>query len=138
MNPLEKILGDFIALLYNKNITTTTLSSVQTPPTIDNSQYDYAPSMNEQLLHLDYSNTDESYEKMLLDESEKLYNKVIDDIISKAISFAMGKSIESLQSETQPYTEKKSSHKLSTFTYREKEQTFIQSEIGNKEEDQDS
>src|SRR5918995_2562556 len=61
----------FSALCYNKDITTTTTSS-----TIDNSQYDYESSMNEQLLPLDYSSS-ESFEKMLLDEAEKLYNKII-------------------------------------------------------------
>jgi hypothetical protein len=30
---------------------------------------------------------------MLLDEAEKLYNKIIDDIISKTITFAKGKNI---------------------------------------------
>jgi hypothetical protein len=41
--------------------------------------------MNGQPLHRDYSNSDESYEKMLLDESEKLYDKVIENIISKTV-----------------------------------------------------
>jgi hypothetical protein len=123
----------FSALCYNKDITTTTSS------TIDNSQYDYESSMNEELLPLDYSSS-ESFEKMLLDEAEKLYNKIIDGITSKTINFANGKNIWSFQPETRlPHVERESLHKLSTFTYRkEEEQSFIQSEIGNEKEDQDS
>src|SRR5215211_1901453 len=82
----------FSALCYNKDITTTTSS------TIDNSQYDYESSMNEELLPLDYSSS-ESFEKMLLDEAEKLYSKIIDDITSKTINFANGKNIWSFQPE---------------------------------------
>jgi hypothetical protein len=128
----------FYALCYNKDITITTTSSTQAPPTIDNGQYDYMSSMNEQLLPLDYDNSDESFENMLLDQSERLYNKIIDDITSKTINFAKGKNIWSFQLETRsPRAERESSHKLSMFTYRKKEeQSFIQSEIADEKEDQ--
>ena len=93
--------------------------------------------MNKQLLHPDYGNSDESYEKILLDESEKLYNRVIDDIISKTTSSAIGKNIWSFQPDTQPSNAgRESSQKLSTFTYKKEEQTLVQSEFGDEEENQ--
>lgn len=49
-------------------------------------QHDYMPFMNEQNLSIiDYSNED-TCEKMLLDESEALYNKMIQDLTNKTIN----------------------------------------------------
>jgi hypothetical protein len=48
-------------------------------------QYDYVPFMNEQNLPIiDYSN-EEICEKILLDESEEIYDKMVEDLTNKTI-----------------------------------------------------
>jgi hypothetical protein len=59
-------------------------------------QYDYVPFMNEQNLPIiDYSN-EEICEKILLDESEELYDKMVQDLTNKTISDVASDSESSL------------------------------------------
>jgi hypothetical protein len=81
--------------------------------------------MDEQALHPDFCNNDESYEKKLLEESEKIYKEILDDSIIYKINSPMDKSISSFQAEIQLSAERKYSQKQSDYVYGKKEHTFI-------------
>jgi hypothetical protein len=77
----------FYALYYNMSSSSSAKSpSSSTTGYGNQQQYDYVPFMNEQNLPIiDYSN-EEICEKILLDESEELYNKMVQDLTNKTIS----------------------------------------------------
>jgi hypothetical protein len=72
-------------------------SSSSSPKTTGIQQhYNYIPFMNEQNLPIiDYSN-EEICEKILLDESEELYDKIVEDLTNKTISDVASDSKSSL------------------------------------------
>jgi hypothetical protein len=76
----------FYALCYNKNnIATTSEGHSQTIGYDD--QFHYPSYTDTQLLHPDFCNTAESFENILLSESEKLFNKIIDHVILQTLNF---------------------------------------------------
>ena len=75
----------FYALCYNKNNVTTTSAGHSQTIGYDDHFYS-ATSSEEQFLHPDFCYRTESYENMLLSESEKLFNKIIDDIMLRTLS----------------------------------------------------
>jgi hypothetical protein len=111
--------------------------------------YNNIPFKNEQSLSPDYyyTNREETYEKILLDKSEELYNKIVEDLANKTISDAaiLSQSLSplSLLPRSDDDEEKQQrSHVFQRSTgdankayiYREKH-TVIQSEIDNDDED---
>ena len=76
----------FYALCYNKD-TSETRSAGQTQSIGYDDQFHYPSYTDSQLLHPDFCNTAESFENILLSESEKLFNKIIDGIILQTLSF---------------------------------------------------
>jgi hypothetical protein len=99
---------------------------------IQQQQYDYVPFMNEEIC-----------EKILLDESEELYNKMVDDLTNKIISNLAcdnkPSSLSLLPRKEISDVQKDSTQKLAaSYTYRkeEEEHTFIQSkEIDGHDDD---
>jgi hypothetical protein len=88
---LRKDPRKFYALYYNMSFSSSAKSSSSSfsPKTTgydSSQQYDYMPFMNEQNLSIiDYSNED-ICEKILLDESEALYDKMVQDLTNKTIN----------------------------------------------------
>lgn len=123
--------GKFNALCYNKALATTSSAS-QSPSTMNyGSQRDYELDMYEGSLRFNhYRSSDEDYERVLLEKSEKLYNKLIDYITIKTVNQATGKIAWLSESEQQSLDAKREpSQGLSTFIYKNEEQTLIQSEM---------
>jgi hypothetical protein len=88
---LRKDPRKFYALYYNMSSSSSAkspsspTSSPKTTGSIQQ-QYDYIPFMNEQNLPIiDYSN-EEICEKILVDESEELYNKMVEDLTIRPLA----------------------------------------------------
>jgi hypothetical protein len=108
--------NNFHALYYNMNI----------PPRALMEQAPSVSSDNIQLNHDDEAN----YEKVLLTESEILFNKIIDIVINKTISGGVNLRGTVSQGKLELSNDQKGiPRNLSTYTYRkeEEEQTFIHS-----------
>jgi hypothetical protein len=109
----------FYALYYNMS----TSSSAKSPSSSmtgygNQQQYDYVPFMNEQNLPIiDYSN-EEICEKILLDESEELYDKMVQDLTNKTIGDVANDDSESssLLPMLPPSNEEQQSHMKSSPT----------------------
>jgi hypothetical protein len=87
----------FYALYYNMSSSSAKSSSLpKTTSDVSQQHYNYIPFMNEQNLPIiDYSN-EEICEKILLDESEELYDKIVEDLTNKTISDVASDSKSSL------------------------------------------
>jgi hypothetical protein len=69
----------------------------QSPAAFADNQYGYAPYMDEQYLSSEYSNhNEETYERILLNEAEQIYDKMVIDLADKAISNTASKNEPSL------------------------------------------
>ncbi len=102
-------------------------------------QHDYVPFMNEQYLPIiDYSN-EVICEKILLDESEELYDKMVEDLTNKTINDTASNSelssLSLLPRKEISGAQNGDTQRLAAYTYREEEHTFIHSEIDNKDRD---
>lgn len=129
---LRKDPTKFHALYYNMSSSSAkSPSSSSSPPTTtsdgNHQQYDYVPFMNEQDLSIDYSN-EEICMKMLLDESEGIYDKMVEDLTNKTISDLTCDSelLSSLARKELSDIQKDSTHRLAAYTYRREDHTFIQ------------
>ena len=143
----ESLLKDprkFYALYHNMSSSSSdkSPSSSFSSKTTGIQQYDYVPFMNEQNSPIiDYSN-EEICEKILLDQSEEIYDKMVQDLTNKTVTDVESDMDSSLSSS--PRTglsdvQKDSTQKLAAYTYRkEEEHTFIQSEgIDNEYDNKD-
>jgi hypothetical protein len=86
---LRKEPRKFHILYYNMSSTKTSGTPSTALPTTGYyyGHYNNIPFKNEQSLSPDYyTNSEETYEKILLDESEELYNKMVEDLANKTIS----------------------------------------------------
>ena len=94
--------------------------------------------MNEQFLSHDY-NDEETCEKMLLDESKVIYDKMVEDLTNKTVDdLATGiqsPSSSSLSRTKESEIQKSSTQKLAAYKYRSEEHTFVQSDIDNENQD---
>jgi hypothetical protein len=78
----------------------------------------------------DYSNNEDTYERVILNEAEELYDKMMMNRMDKAISGGTSKSEPPLGPKTEPRNIKKDSNSLVAYTYRMEEgHSFSQSEI---------
>jgi hypothetical protein len=93
---LRKDPRKFYALYHNMSSSSAKSQSSSSIGYRNQQQYNYVPFMNEQNFPIiDYSN-EENCEKILLDESEEVYNKMVEDITNKTISDVVRNSESSL------------------------------------------
>jgi hypothetical protein len=124
-------------LYYNLSAVKTAVPSTSTT-TNYSIQNNVVPFMNEQCLSHDY-NDEETCEKMLLDESKVIYDKMVEDLTNKTVD-DLATDIQSPPSSSLSRTkeseiQKSSTQKLAAYKYRSEEHTFIQSEIDNENQD---
>ena len=121
--------------------TPTVLSPLSTPAySSQNCSGSYISS--EPYLSQNYNNPTEAFENFVLNEAEKLYEKLLEDSIDKSISNIPNDSPPNVHSpsvlcRTEPFDIKNnlSTKKIAAYAYRkeEEEHMFVQSETENKE-----
>jgi hypothetical protein len=119
------------------NIPATTLLAQALSVSSDNVQLNHMPLMNEENISSSCDENEADYEKVLLTESEMLYNKIIDIAINKTINSGVKcRGSVSQQREAELSSDQKwTSRNFSTYAYRrEEEETIIQSQLENEED----
>jgi hypothetical protein len=118
----------FQALYYNMNIPATVFLAHTVSRLGDNVQLNGLPKLKEQNIPFNSDDIEADYEKTLLTESEMLYNKIVDDTISRIV-------YGEIDSEMPNRRSKEASQNFSTYLYgRGEEQALIQSELESEED----
>jgi hypothetical protein len=121
--------SNFHALYYNMNIPATTLVAQALSVSSDDIQLNHIPLMNKQNISSNCHDNKADYEKVLLTESEMLYNKIIDIAINKTINGGVNwRNTVPQQGETELFREQKGTSQDFSTAYQIEEQIFIQSE----------
>lgn len=140
---LRRDTSKFQLLYYQMSTETTTmpmaLSQSQSLTLSYGSQNCSLSNMNEQYLSQDYNSPTDAFENFVLNEAERLYDKLLDDSLNSVgnkpnnSSLNVRPSIEPLITGRFDFKNSPSFQKIAAFTYRkeeEEEHKFIESETG--------